>query len=212
MAVHAWRDHDPTARDLPGMSLGRLPLEPGADTAERLWTLGVRRAELDAPVDLTATDPAAQRAAIDRLALVRDLTARAVLVDWRLRLPPGAPEQAWKRLSHLQPPTRLDGPEDVPGALHAWRTTHYLCKLVWRQGPGFVQIRDRRWGDLRRFTVDEPHYREAIAVLDRGAVHTDVAADALADLTDEQLVLRLGDFAWWLPYRVTRWLQEAMVI
>ncbi|MFE1754457.1 DUF5825 family protein [Streptomyces anandii] len=212
LALRAWRDHDPEARRLPGMSLGTLSVTPGAGDVAGLWAMGVRHTELDAPVDLGAAGTAAHRAALDRLRLVRDLTAHAVWVDWDLRLPPERAAHQWKVLSHLHPPRTLTGPEDAEGALHAWRTRHYLCKLVWRQGPGFVQIRDRRWGDLRRFTADEPRYRDAVARLDTGVHHTDVPADVLREFTDEHLVLRLGDLAWWLPYRVSRWLQEAMAV
>jgi hypothetical protein len=211
-AIRAWRDLDPQARGLPGMSLGSLPVTAQNHEADRLWDLGVRHAELDTDVDLSAGDPAARRRAVDRLCLVRDLTARAVSVDWDLRLPPGDSAHHWKVLSHLQPPRTITGLEDGQEALHAWRTRHYLCKLVWRQGPGFVQIRDRRWGDLRRFTADEPRYREAVALLDTGVHHAEVDADVLREFTEEHLVLRVGELAWWLPYRVSRWLQEAMAV
>ncbi|MFG2635413.1 DUF5825 family protein [Streptomyces sp. NPDC048362] len=211
-AVLAWRDHDAQARTLPGMSLGRVPLTPDAGAAERLWSMGARRAELDIPVDLDACGPAAARAAIDRLCLVRDLTARAVQVDWDLRLPTSHGDQTWKVLSHLQPPRTVSGLTDPETALRAWRTRHYLCKLVWRQGPGFLQIRDRRWGDLRRFTADDPRYPTAVARLDRGAHRSDIAPDILEELTAEHLVLTAGDLVWWLPYRVARWLQEAMAV
>lgn len=145
-AVQAWRDHDTRARELPGMSLGRVPLGADPGAAERLWAMGARRAGLDAPVALAAPGPAAARAALDRLSLVRDLTARAVLVDRDLNLPADRADQLWKVLSHLQPPRTLTGPVDADTALHAWRTRHYLCRLVRRRGPGFLQIRDRRWG------------------------------------------------------------------
>ncbi|MFI1168854.1 DUF5825 family protein [Streptomyces sp. NPDC020801] len=212
LTVRAWRDHDPQARHLPGMSLGPLPVTPGSRDVERLWAMGVRHAELDAAVDLGAAGPAAHRAAVDRLRLVRDLTAHAVSVDWECRLPSQEPAQQWKVLSHLHPPRTLTGPADPQEALHRWRTRHYLCKLVWRQGPGFIQIRDRRWGDLRRFTADEPRYQDAIALLDPGAHHADVPAGVLEEFTAEHLVLRLGDLVWWLPYRVSRWLQEAIAV
>ncbi|MEU1408149.1 DUF5825 family protein [Streptomyces sp. NPDC005728] len=211
-AVLAWRDHDPQARTLPGMSLGRVPLTTDPGDAERLWAMGTRRAELDTPVDLAAPGRAAARAAIDQLCLIRDLTARAVQVDWELRLPQDRGEHLWKVLSHLHPPRALAGLADGDTALHAWRTRHYLCKLIWRQGPGFLQIRDRRWGDLRRFTADDPRYPAAIARLDRGARAGDFAADIIEELDAEHLVLRADDLVWWLPYRVTRWLQEAMAV
>ncbi|MFJ8194696.1 DUF5825 family protein [Streptomyces sp. NPDC096094] len=212
LAIRAWRDLDHQARDLPGMSLGRLPVTPVPQDADRLWALGVRHAELDTAVDLSVDDPVTHRRAVDRLCLIRDLTARAVSVDWDLLLSPQESDHQWKVLSHLQPPRTIAGLEEAEDALHAWRTRHYLCKLVWRQGPGFVQIRDRRWGDLRRFTADEPRYREAIALLAPGVHHTEVPADVLEEFTAEHLVLRVGELAWWLPYRVSRWLQEAMAV
>ncbi|MFD4549158.1 DUF5825 family protein [Streptomyces sp. NPDC058466] len=210
--VRAWRDHDADARELPGMSLGRIPLTADAADADRLWESGVRLVELERPVDLGAIGDAAHREAVDLLCLIRDLTARAVQVDWDLGLPAEGDAEQWKLLSHLHPPRGITGLDDGDDILHAWRTRHYLCKLVWRQGPGFVQIRDRRWGDLRRFTADESHYLDAIARLDRGVAHTSVSADVLAEFTAEHLVLRVGELAWWLPYRVNRWLQEAMAV
>ncbi|KOV61243.1 DUF5825 family protein [Streptomyces sp. MMG1121] len=211
-AVQGWRDHDAQARTLPGMSLGRIPLTSDSSDASRLWNLGVRRAELDVPVDLAEAGQAADRSAIDRLCLVRDLTARAVQIDWDLRLPPDRADHLWKVLSHLHPPRTIAGLADPETALHAWRTRHYLCKLVWRQGPGFLQIRDRRWGDLRRFTADDPRYPAAVARLDRGVRPADIPHDILEELTAEHLVLRTDGLAWWLPYRVSRWLQEAMAV
>ncbi|MFG2279630.1 DUF5825 family protein [Streptomyces asoensis] len=51
-----------------------------------------------------------------------------------------------------------------------------------------------------------------MARLDQGAGRADVPADVLAEFTAEHLVLRVGELAWWLPYRVSRWLQEAMAV
>ncbi|MEU2565183.1 DUF5825 family protein [Streptomyces longispororuber] len=208
--VLAWRDYDPAACALPGMFLGELPLPgPARGEAARLWELGVRRVRLPEPVDLTAT--AEPTAALRGLGLVRDLTARAVMVEWTLRLAPDAGE-TWRVLSHLQPPTALHGPKDAAESLRAWRHGHYLCKCLWRKGPGFIQIRDRRWGELRRFTADEPEYATAIDRLDHGATADGVPASALDDFRSEQLVLEIGEYAWWVPYRVSRWLQQSIAI
>ncbi|QUI29677.1 hypothetical protein H9W91_01440 [Streptomyces alfalfae] len=206
----AWRDYDPAACALPGMSLGEVPLTgPARGQAARLWDLGARRVRLPAPVDLTASaDPGA---VLYGLSLVRDLTARAVMVEWELRLAPGAGE-SWRALSHLQPPAALQGPADAEESLRTWRRGHYLCKCLWRKGPGFIQIRDRRWGELRRFTADEPEYEEAIGLLDHGAPADTVPRAVLDDFRGEQLILELGPYAWWLPYRVSRWLQQSIAI
>ncbi|MFF4283770.1 DUF5825 family protein [Streptomyces sp. NPDC001633] len=214
LTLHAWRDYDEQACALPGMSLGRLDLTgPAEAQAAQLWELGARRVQFTDEIDLTAVEsPDAAAHAVRRLCLIRDLTAHAVLVHWRLRLPAGPGDDAWRDLSHLQPPTALTGPDGADAALTQWRDEHYLCKCLWRQGPGFVQIRDRRWGDLRRFTADEPAYHEAIARLSYGAPSSAVPEAIAADFLAERLVCRTGPFLWWLPYRVNRWIQEAMAI
>ncbi|MFF8314664.1 DUF5825 family protein [Streptomyces lydicus] len=213
LTLSAWRDYDEDACALPGMSLGAVELTgPPEKYATRLWELGARRVRLADPVDLTAVaDPDAAAHAVRQLCLVRDLTARAVLVEWHLRLPP-QPDDGWRDLSHLQPPLTLAGPADPAAALTTWRNEHYLCKCLWRQGPGFVQIRDRRWGDLRRFTADEPAYHEAIGLLAYGAPPSAVPEAIAADFLEERLIARTGPLLWWLPYRVHRWIQEAMAI
>ncbi|PRH79823.1 hypothetical protein C6N75_07405 [Streptomyces solincola] len=211
--VLAWRDYDPEACRLPGMYLGELALPgPLPQESDRLWHLGARRVRLPHPVDLTP-GPDAERAAATTaaLSLVRDLTARAVLVEWTLRLAPAAGD-AWRVLSHLQPPRHIEGPPDADDVLAAWRAGHYLCKCLWRQGPGFIQIRDRRFGELRRFTADEPGYAEAIGALAYGAPADCVPRAILDDFRGEQLTLDVGPLAWWLPYRISRWLQESMTI
>ncbi|QMU69726.1 DUF5825 family protein [Streptacidiphilus sp. P02-A3a] len=211
--VSAWRDYDPVARALPGMALGAIELDgPAADWSRRLWELGARFVSVPGAVSLAPpADAGTARRRLRRLSLVRDLTARAVLVDWELELDPAQPE-GWRLLSHLQPPRRLSGVPEAEQALAGWRDGHYLGKCLWRQGPGFVQIRDRRWGHLARFTVDEPHYQLAIEQLAYGAEPAEAPADAVADFTEERLLLHLGPLAWWLPYRVDRWTQEAMAI
>lgn len=214
LTVVAWRDYDPDACRLPGMRLGEVPITGrAAEEAGRLWDLGARRVRLPWAVDLpgAGTDPAAAARAVRALCLVRDLTARAVLVEWRLATADGDRDQ-WRALNHLQPPQDLTGPADPAAALHEWRHHHYLCKCLWRQGPGFVQIRDRRWGDLRRFTVAEPGYREAIALLEDGVPASGVDPRILADFRSERLVGEVGELVWWLPYRVRRWIQEAMTV
>ncbi|MCX5387225.1 DUF5825 family protein [Streptomyces sp. NBC_00083] len=214
LTVSAWRDYDPEARALPGMFLGDIELAgPMGEESDRLWESGVRSVRLHDPVDLAdLTAPGAADRAVRLLSLVRDLTARAVLVEWKLRLDPSAPDDTWRALSHLQPPAALHGAADAAADLRRWREGHYLCKCLWRQGPGFVQIRDRRWGDLRRFTAEEPEYQQVIADLTYGAPAASVPAAVLADFLEERLALQVGDLAWWLPYRVSRWIQEAMAI
>ncbi|MEO3761832.1 DUF5825 family protein [Streptomyces sp. B8F3] len=212
--VTAWRDFEPEAAGLPGMSLGELEASgPPAQTAARLWQSGARRVRLPGSTDLRPTtneDPATAARTVRTLCLVRELTAHAVYVEWELRTAPEA--DAWRPLNHLQPPLSLSGPPDPESALRTWRKEHYLCKCLWRQGPGFIQIRDRRWGELLRFTVDEPEYQEAIRLLAQGAPASAVPAAILDTFRSERLVGDVGPMVWWFPYRVRRWIQEAMAI
>jgi Family of unknown function (DUF5825) len=215
LTVTAWRDYDPDVCALPGMALGeRVLAGPVAEECARLWADGARRVRLTGAVDLTRTGtPDDALRAVRALSLVRELTARAVLVEWVLRPAADGPDH-WRALGHLQPPRELRGLPEATAAeqLRAWRAGHYLGLCLWRQGPGFVQIRDRRHGSLARFTVDEPHYQEAISRLSYGAAADDVPADALSDFLGEQLVLPVGTLNWWAPYRVTRWSRGGIMV
>ncbi|MFF7636787.1 DUF5825 family protein [Kitasatospora sp. NPDC008050] len=211
VTVRAWRDVEPVTLDLPSMSLGTVGAEgPSGPAAQRLWDLGARRVAIPGTVDLDGTDPAAAARTVHQLCLIRDLTAHAVQVDWALR--PGPWADAWEELSHLQPPTTLLGLADTDPALRLWTDTHHIGKCLWRKGPGFIQIRDRRWGELRRFTVDEPQYQEVIERLVDGAPQSELPAAVLADLRGEQLVGQVGELVWWLPYRVRRWAHAPIVL
>ena len=163
-----------------------------AFAAGELYRSGVRTIELPRPVDLA--DPgAADYRAMD---VVRNATARGMNVVWELREPP--PTIAVGELCHLHPPRRMGGADTVAD----WWDAFYLGRCCWRQGPGFVQIRDRRGRRLVKYTVTEPELIEAIQRLDRGEP---VAADAVAPLVEEGLVLMLGELPWLAPYRAVRW-------
>ncbi|MGY1495200.1 DUF5825 family protein [Streptomyces sp. QTS52] len=207
--VTAWRDHDEAANELAGMRLGPLGIEGrGGDAARRLFEAGARRVVLPRPVDLTDETDAAW--AVRALSFVGDLTSLAMAVDWQVR--PAAGPDAWIPLSHLYPPTAVLGVSDPDGTLRRWRDGYYICKCVYRQGPGFVQVRDRRRGELRRFTIDEPEYRAAIELLADGAPVADVPTAIVDDFLQEELAAQLGEFLWWMPYRVRRWPQAPRVI
>ncbi|MYV94596.1 DUF5825 family protein, partial [Streptomyces sp. SID1034] len=60
--------------------------------------------------------------------------------------------------------------------------------------------------------AEEPEYHRTIEALAYGAPAASVPAAVLADFLGERLVLAVGELAWWMPYRVNRWIQEAMAI
>jgi len=207
----SWRHHDRRVTGLPGIALPPLSVPAGqtaAAVALRLYGAGARRVEVAGPVDLSGdSDPATSLRA---LALVRELTGHGVQVDWRLRLGPEADD--WWLLNHLQPPAELAAGPAGDQIRQTWAESFHLNKCVYRQAPGFIQIRDRRAGELNRLTVDEPDYLSQLDplldVVPAAAVPTEIA-DAYAA---EGLIWPLADLLLWLPYRVRRWPWPAMLV
>jgi Family of unknown function (DUF5825) len=209
LRVTAWRDYAPGTADLPGMFLGDHEMtEPPIGFVQGLWEAGVRKVVLGETVDVT--DEAGAERTVATFCLLRELTAQAVVVDWSLRLGPTGPRAL--ALGHLQPPRTLEGTDDDEAALGAWRAEHYMDRHVWRAGPGFLQIRDRRFGELRRFTVTDPAYVEAVRALDAGVRADAVPAEILAHLEGEELVGRAGEWVWLHAFRHRRWLQAEVMV
>jgi hypothetical protein len=201
--VQLWRDYDETAIALGArMSLGSAELTADRPIeAGELYASGVRRVSFGQPVDMLGPDP---WQAVSALSLIRDLTAYGMVVDWRLRLPPA--DADWRELGHLYPPAQvtLDS-TDGDACQRDWASGYHLAKCVSRRGPGLLEIRDRRWGGLRRVIISKPGYLEAIATLRDGATVEQVPSAILADLIAVRLAGLVGDVAWWLPYQVQRW-------
>ncbi|MEV7729563.1 DUF5825 family protein [Streptomyces sp. NPDC087917] len=207
--VTASRDYDPEVGALPGMFLGRYEIDlAGGEAARRLFAAGARHVTLPRPVDVTDTADADW--SVRALSFVGDLSSLAISVDWQLHT--GPDPDAWRHYGHLHPPTAVLGTVDPAATALEWRNAYYICKCVFRYGPGFIQVRDRRFGELRRFTIDEPEYHEAIEALTDGARADAIPRPVLDDLMGEGLVLRFGDHLWWAPYRVRRWSEAPMVI
>jgi hypothetical protein len=210
-AVRLWHDYDEDSIALmPGLFIGSARLDRDRSaTAAELFDRGVRKVSLDDTVDEDAPDTTAT---VHALTLVRDLTSLGVVVDWRLRI--SARSGAWQMLNHLHPPTRLTvgDVEDDVAARAAWEEAHFLGRCLFRVGPGFLQIRDRRWGGLRRVTIAEPEYREAVMALLDGAPAETIAPHVMSGLSKARLVRQAGGRAWWLPYRVRRWPHSSVIV
>jgi hypothetical protein len=192
------------------MSLGRVRLAADSRvTAAALFTRGARRVTFDGVIDLIQPDVADT---IRALTLIRDLTSFGIVIDWQLRAEPHSDH--WRELSHLYPPTRLiqDRPGSAADPSLDWRRGYYLAKCVTRRGPGLLQIRDRRWGGLRRIGLTKPEFLGAIALLQGGVPVSEVPPQVYADLRAARLIARVGDMAWWLPYQVRRWPSSASLI
>lgn len=223
----AWRHRADELADMPGVRYqvevpapGDEPATP--DLARHLFDGGARRVALAAPITLTGGDTAT---ALRMVALVRDLTSVGIAIDWTLRLPDRAPTDdddeenrwgagGWRLISHLHPPSQVDagGAGDADAVRTEWADTYFFGRFMYRRGPGFVQVRDRRLGTLNRFTVDDPAYLAAIRTLTPGTPAAAVRPDVLAAFRDEGLVWAAGGVALWLPYRVRRWPWHAMTV
>lgn len=209
LSLALWRDPDDDVLALPGVAMGTLPgVGDPSELASRLYRDGVRRVTLSRPVDLSGGMD--RRTLVWTMLLLRELTSWGITADWQLR--PGEHAEVWQRLNHLFPPGALLGHPEAEEILADWRQTFYLCKCIYRRGPGFVEVRDRRNGSLSRFIVDDPAYLAAIEVLIDGAPASQVPADVLNAFVEEGLAGLAGDLAWWLPYRVRRWPWPSMIV
>jgi hypothetical protein len=179
--------------------------DPVAAAADMIRA-GARHAVLPETVDLTGDDPASGLA----LGLVRELTGHGAAVDWRLEL--GDSHHYGALLSHLFPPSRLScdpGPGDL---LAAWRRDYHLAKLCFRRGPDFIQVRDYRWGNLRRHVIRTRDYEHTFVPLLNGAPAGSLPPTSLSGLRAAELVIEVKDEVCWLPYRLKQWPLCHMVI
>ncbi|MFF2658392.1 DUF5825 family protein [Kitasatospora sp. NPDC058032] len=199
--VELWLDHDPAARGLPGYALGHRTLSgPAQEEVTDLHRAGVRCLRLTAPVRLCADAPAASARA---LMLLREATGQGLAVLWQAVCTDGC--AARRRFHHLYPPERLTGdgaPQDV---LADWRATYYPSKCVVRRGPGFVEVRDRRFGTLELFTIDEPGHLAQLDALAEGVELGTLPEAVHRDLAGAGLIAEQAGRAWFLPMRVRRW-------
>lgn len=199
-ALALWRHADPAVAVVPGVRLdGRDSAgAPPGTVAREAYEAGARRVALGEPVDLSGADPAP---VLDRLALVRELTAWGLVVEWEI-----TPTDSWPLLSHLYPPRGVRS--WAPG----WADGFHLDRCISRRGPDFVQVRDRRSGELNRLTIDDPDWLAALDRLRDGGPAAAVPAEVLAGYTEEDLLWPLGGLALWLPYQVRRWPWPGMLL
>lgn len=207
--VSLWRHADPLTHALPGVALGTV--RAGADAvgeARECYERGARLAVLDQPVDLRRP----QARSVTALTLVRELTAQGIVVSWSLAA--DAALDVLGALGHLYPPVAILGHPGHEALLDTWRRRFYIGKCVYRQGPGFLQVRDRRSGILQRFTIDESRYMDTVERLvpAPGDDPADLPLDVVRALEGETLVVRFGQYLWWAPYRVRRWPQPSMTV
>jgi hypothetical protein len=201
------RDYEPAAARVPGVDLGiRLLTGPWVSTVVGLRREGVRQVRIAEPVDLCAD---ADLSSAHALMLIRELTAQAIVVDWTARCRDGCASRG--RFAHLYPPSRVDGTDDRTTA-DRWRRSFFFGKCLFRRGPGFTEVRDRRLGTLEMLTIDEPEHLAAIRILVEGVPAELVPATVRRDLADADLIVEQAGHLWWLPTSAYRWPFPAFLV
>ena len=209
-----WRDYDPNTFDLPGVEMGARPaVGDPVGLAAAMYREGVRRVALSHPVDLDAGSD--QPGAVWTMVMLRELTSWNIVVDWHLRV--DSPAAVWPLLGHLHPPTGIlgcNGADATGGAeiVTDWRRTFYPCKCVYRRGPGFIEVRDRRNASLFRFVIDDPIYLMTLDEVHAGAPVDALPTHVVDAFLEENLIGLIGRHAWWLPYRARRWPWPSMIV
>lgn len=98
---------------------------------------GIRVIELEGAVTFAGTP---EGAIVRFVRFLRDATSRLVVVRWS---PEGLFLPDEFGISHLCPPNQS---AREPQALTQWRRNHRYGAFFWRQGPGFVLVKDTRPG------------------------------------------------------------------
>lgn len=198
--------------DLPGLELDPLPMpDDVSGYADELFRGGTRHVTLDGPVDLA--DPESAADTVRTLVLIRDLTAFGIPVGWTVRLPEGLQLlQLPFLLGHLHPPSQVLGSAHASDTAGLWARRFHLGMCFWRHGPGFIEVRDLRSSPRVRLVIDDPGRLAAVEVLSRGAHAAQVPGDVMDDFTAGRLVHRVGQHAWWVPYRIRRWPSPPMIV
>lgn len=171
---------------------------------------GVRGFRLRDVVRLSADEPQTTLAIVR---LLRDAASYGVPVAWH-----GLVEQGVDPLLlvHLSPPGPVDG-EETSVSIAEWRLFSQPGLCYYRMGPGFVFIKDVRWrGALAaRFRLEldgiEKMFETLETVVDVARLDP-ATATVLDDLSTEHLVLKLGNWATLLPYRMRRWPVPALEV
>jgi hypothetical protein len=139
----------------------------------------------------------------DLLRRLRDATSDAVRLRWILG---GLPSLPLRSYVHLVPPLRG---VDEATAEHArgWQADYRYGSYFYREGPGFVTVKDVRPGEEpRRLTIDEGSEHFLAMTTATTVADLDPEATELLEVAEEaELVIRQGDLLLTLPYRLRHW-------
>jgi hypothetical protein len=188
----------------------RVPgLEVALDAAAQEWPpdaqiaqlldAGVRVIGVNGVVALGANSP---EETIRFIRFLRDATSRLMVVRWTASV--DLPEDE-STLSHLTPPAEAAD----TNVIDRWKGRHRYASFHWRQGPGFVLVKDARPGrPVARYAIDGDIDLEAFhrlqAVCRRSALPTRLAT-SVNGLVEAGLAMELDDWLTLLPTRIRLW-------
>ncbi len=184
---------------------------PGSNEIRDLAEAGVQEVVIAEPIEIC--DETAEQA-LGFLRFLRDCETFALRVGWRGCFGAGVPREL---LSHLWPPSAAAGDED--GQHPSGGSEPYAFgRFYWRSGPGFVTVRDTRPARAaQRLTIaDHADLRLFMAVQEPARVADypsgTEAGESLRALSNEGIVLCLGEWALCLPCRMRFWPVPYMAI
>jgi hypothetical protein len=137
------------------------------------------------------------------LRLLREATSNAVRLQWTLE---GVPRFPLSAFAHLVPPLSGTSPASARLA-REWAAAYRYGLFFFRNGPGFVSVKDVRPGqEMRRLTITDgaEHF---MAMTQASCLHDLEAAarTVVADAVDADLALAADDSFLVLPYRMRHW-------
>jgi hypothetical protein len=142
--------------------------------------------------------PRAESEAACFIAWLRDQLGAGTVVDWSGDVPATIDTTS---LHHLPPPRESADPR-----VGAWRAAFRPALCYYRNGPGFMEVRDlRRPGDAVRMTITDERLIDTLRRCAAPVPASELDQAILDLLTSEHLVLRVANLVLTAPYRMTRW-------
>ncbi len=180
--------------DVADKTAGDTRLAAAADLA------GLSLTDVTAPEPLIFGQSAARD--LDLLYLLREATSHAVRLRWTLA---GTPCFPLLTHVHLVPPS--GGVGAAAGYARQWAAGYKYGSYYYREGPGFVTVKDvRAGGEPVRMTIADgaAHFQAMASARSRHELSDDAAA--LLEVAEQAgLLIRDADRLLVLPYRIRHW-------
>ena len=169
------------------------------EAIEQLCREGIREITIHEPVLLSPDIP--PEVMVQSLRVLRDLTACHVDIVWYLG---GSCALQATELCHLVPPTSGDDAKFVS----FWKRLFKVGSFYWRNGPGFVTVKDTRESKTVLLTIDDPLDISVFIKASQGYLSVGGTAEeneSARALIAEGVILQVDNLLLALPYRMRHW-------